>query len=123
MKVYCFGNEFVKLDSLAKELGSALKVKGVEFVMADSPEEIEGDNVVILDVAQGIKKVVVLDDVSKLKKVLPCSCHDLDLGFYLQLKKEIGSLGSVKIICVPMDYGLEKAKKEVLEVLKKIIPK
>ena len=123
MKIYCFGNEFVDFDALAKQLGSTLKIKGVEFVKADSPEEIKGDNVVILDVAKGIDKVVVLEDVSKLKSMTPCSCHDLDLGFYLQLKKELGELGSVKIICVPIDYSLEKAKTEVASVLKKLIPK
>ena len=123
MKVYCFGNEFLDFDAVAKELADEITLKGVEFIKADSPEELEGKEIFILDVAEGIDKVVILEDVSKLKEYQRCSCHDLDLGFYLQLKKELGELGKVKIICIPLGSNIKKVKKEVVSALKSLTPK
>lgn len=122
MKVYCFGNEFVKEDALAKEIASELAVSGIEFVACVGPEELplEEEKLVILDVAKGIDKTVVLsglDDLDKLKEKACMSCHDIDLAFFLKLLKKTGSLKSVKIIAIPQEGNKEEIKKDVIELL------
>ena len=32
MKIYCFGNEFIKEDSLAKKLADEIKIKGLSLL-------------------------------------------------------------------------------------------
>ncbi|MBU0461409.1 MAG: hypothetical protein KJ574_02360 [Nanoarchaeota archaeon] len=119
MRIYCFGNEFVKEDSLAKEIADRMKIKGIEFVRCIEPEELplEEEELVILDVAEGINNVVVLDDLEMLKTEKCVSCHDLDLSFHLKLLKETGSLKKVKIIAIPQKGD----KKKIVEELKKAL--
>lgn len=112
MKVYCFGNEFIKQDSLAKKLADEIKIKGVEFVKADSLEGIGGD-IVILDVVKGIKDVILLDDIEKIKEFHPISAHDFDIGTELKLRKAIGDIGKVIIIGIPMKGNIAEIKEKV----------
>ena len=72
MKIYCFGNEFIKQDSLAKKLADEIKIKDVELVKCDSLEGINGD-IVILDVVKGIKDVMIIDGMEKIKDFHPIS--------------------------------------------------
>ncbi|MBW3011051.1 hypothetical protein KY326_02440 [Candidatus Woesearchaeota archaeon] len=117
MKVYCFGNEFIKKDSLAKQIADELKVKGFEFVKCTSPDEleIESDTLVIMDVVKGTKNIVLITDVDQLKEHNPCSCHDLDLGYHLKLFQELGMLKKLYIIGLPMesDFSLDDRKKKI----------
>ncbi|PLW80110.1 hypothetical protein C0585_04310 [Candidatus Woesearchaeota archaeon] len=118
-KIFCFGNPYIKEDSLAIELADELKIKGFEFVKAYSPDflmDYSGD-LFILDVAKGISKVEVVEDTSFLSSNEMLSLHDFDLQFFLKLLDELGNLGKVKIFAIPLDYDKEKAKFE----LKKLI--
>jgi Ni,Fe-hydrogenase maturation factor len=117
MKVLCFGNEFVKEDSLAKELADELKIDGVEFIKCDSLEGVSGD-VVILDVVEGIQDVVLIG-LNKIKDFHPVSMHDFDLGTELKLRKEIGEIKDVKIIGIPMKGDKEQIKKNIKKILQK----
>jgi len=116
LKVYCFGNEYVKGDSLAKEIADELKIDGVEFIKCDSVDDLE-DNCVILDVANGINKLEILTEVDKLKSINSYTAHDLDLAFFLKLYQGMGKLGKVKIICLPLEIDKESAKKELRKLL------
>jgi len=120
MKIYCFGNEFIKQDSLAKKLADEIKIKGIEFVKADSLEGIDGD-IVILDVVKGIKDVTIIDDVEKIKEFHPISAHDFDIGTELKLRKAIGGIGKVIIIGVPMKGNKEEIKEKVKSYINKAI--
>ena len=63
----------------------------------------------ILDVAEGIKEVVVLgfDDIDKLENDKVFSMHDFDLAYNLKLLKKMELLDDIKIIAIPnkMDEG------------------
>ncbi|MFW6285721.1 MAG: hypothetical protein ACOC16_00960 [Nanoarchaeota archaeon] len=122
-KVFCFGNEYFDGDEIAKELSKKIKNSDFEFIIAQSPTEILNieKELIILDVAKGIKKVQLLTDTSKLEYFHSTSVHDLDLSFFLKLMQETGKINDVKIIALPFgnkDY--EYLKNEVEKILKKI---
>jgi len=113
MKIFCFGNNFVKEDSLAKQIADELKIKGIEFVKCESTSEfMRQEGKIILDVVQGLKapRIVTVDELAEPKT---CSLHDLDLGYELKLLKEIGELGEIKIIGIPMQGDKENIKEEI----------
>lgn len=120
MKIYCFGNEFVKEDSFAKTVSSELKVSGIETIKVNSVLEfIENPPTpfIILDVVEGIRepRVLSIDELS----AQPHNAHDLDLGFYLKLLKETGKLKEVKIIGIPQKGDKLKIRKEIQKIIYK----
>ena len=115
MIVYCFGNEFLEYDSLAKQIADEIKIEGIELLKCDSLEEIfesKGD-IVILDVVDKIDKVIEIDDVEKLDNEMVGSLHDFDLGFFLKLMKKMDQIKEVKIIGIPMKGDKVAIKKEI----------
>ncbi|MBW2999377.1 hypothetical protein KY339_01785 [Candidatus Woesearchaeota archaeon] len=121
-KILCFGNEFVKEDSLAKEIADELNIDNVEFVKCSSIDDLydhkNEEELFIMDVVKGIDKVIVINDIDKLKQFKACSCHDFDLAFYLKLLTEIGQLKKVNIIGIPAEGNKEEIKEELAEMLK-----
>ncbi|MCK4670455.1 MAG: hypothetical protein KAT43_04585 [Nanoarchaeota archaeon] len=126
MKVYCFGNEFVKEDSLAKQIAHEIQVKGFEFVKCIGPDEleIEAETLIIMDVIKDTKNVMLIDDVDQLKEHNTCSCHDFDLGYHLKLYKELGMLKKLYIIGLPMetDFSVDDMKRKIKEILLNLFP-
>ena len=122
-KIYCFGNEFIKNDEVAKLLATRIKkYKNFEFIIAESPNEIlnADSEIWILDVAKGISEVKFLQNPEKLELPKTLTCHDLDLGFYLKLLTETGKIKNINLIALP--YGekdLEKLEKEIFKILEK----
>ncbi|MBN1644587.1 hypothetical protein JW851_00925 [Candidatus Woesearchaeota archaeon] len=119
MKIYCFGNEYVPQDSIAKKIAESLFIPGIEFIKTDSLEGISGD-IVILDAVKGIRDVKIIEDIAQIKEFYPISAHDFDLGSELKLRKAVGEIGSVKIIGIPMEGDVEKIKAEVAKFINKI---
>ncbi|MFH1544926.1 MAG: hypothetical protein ABIE23_02440 [archaeon] len=127
-KVFVFGNPLLEKDSIALKAGKELEkeLKGMEFYFIHEPEEMdelserEWKELVILDAVEGIKEVRIIP-LEKLVKERKVTAHDLDLGFYLQLKKKLGELKEVKIIGIPMEMKKEKAVEETRKLLKKSI--
>ena len=119
MKIYCFGNEYIESDSMAKKIADELKISGVEFIKTDSVEGIKGD-IVILDVVKVIKEVKLITDLNKIKEFYPITCHDFDLGTQLKLRKTIGEINSVKIIGVPMHGDISEIKSQVVKFINEI---
>ena len=122
MKVYCFGNEFVKDDALAKEIVNDISLPNVQFIKTDRPEVIleEKDKIVILDVVKGIKELTIITDIDSLKDRNIVSLHDFDLGFFLKLMKTAGTIKDVHIIGLPISGDkqlLTEQVKEHLEVM------
>lgn len=113
--IFCFGNEIVKEDSLAKELADELSVEGYKFIKLSRPEQLleEKGHLYLLDVVKGISRVTLLsiDDLSERKIN---TLHDFDLHFFLQLMKSIGTLKEVTIIGLPMNGKKELIKEELL---------
>jgi hypothetical protein len=120
-KIYCFGNEFIENDEVAKALGQRIgSYKSFEFVIAESPNEILNatDEVWILDVVKGIKKTTLIENSRDLELAKSITCHDLDLGFYLKLLSETGKIKAIKVIGLPFgENNLEKLEESVLKIL------
>lgn len=120
-KIFVFGNSLIENDSLALKIAKRLKgkVKGIKFEAVESLDDVEQkENLYIMDVAFGIEKVQVIENLEKLETKQPVSGHDFDLAIELKLLKKIGRIGKVKIIAIPAKYDLNKAVEEVKEMLK-----
>lgn len=119
--VLCFGNEFLKKDSLAKKLADEIKLEGFEFIKTDNVDDVlnyaNSGELYILDVVENIKKTILIKNIDDLKGSKICSLHDFDLGFYLKLLKEIGKIKEMRIIGVPQEGDTEKIKKDVIGIL------
>ena len=105
MKIYCFGNEYIKNDKLAKELGDNLKIPNIEFIKCDKIEQIleEKGIIYIMDVVKGLKKPTIITNIDMLKNRSTISCHDFDLQFFLKLMKGLDKINEVIIIGLPMN--------------------
>jgi len=121
VKIFVFGNPLVEKDRLALEVMERLrgKVNGIEFEAVQDLAEQKGGDLYIMDVALGIEKVRLIDDLNFLEKARPFSGHDFDLGFELKLLEKLGRLGNVKVIAIPAGYPAEKAAKETKLFLEK----
>ncbi len=92
------------LSILAKHWGG--KTIEWEFVKPNEDLPFVGEEeVVILDVIEGINKVTVLTEKDLDKLVLPprSSAHEYDLGFQLCYLKKLGKIKRVRIIGLPIE--------------------
>ncbi|MFA5142157.1 MAG: hypothetical protein WC471_04270 [Candidatus Woesearchaeota archaeon] len=102
--VYCFGNEYISNDKLAKEIAGKLSVPDVEFVLCDGIEdifEVQG-TIYIMDVVKNLREVTILHGMEYFKVNPSVSCHDFDLGYFLKLFQKMGRIGDVVVIGLPM---------------------
>jgi len=123
MKILVFGNPLVEKDNLALKLIPKLKKEfpKIEFKHLDPNENLESEikdgKLVILDVVEGIDKIMIINDIDKLKVDKIYSMHDFDLGYNLKLLKKIGKLDSVEIIGLPMKMSEDEAFEGVKKML------
>lgn len=118
MKIYVFGNEDFTEDNKALKIASLLKksVKDIDFIYIKPNEDLpfpDKENVIIMDIVEGIKKIKLFDLDSANKIILSprVSTHDFDLGFQLRYLKKLGKLKKVKILGIP-----RKGKEDYLTV-------
>jgi len=125
MKVSVFGNLLVKKDSLPLKILPKLEKQfpDIEFVVEDPTESLHPtkDEWWILDCADGISEVMVLDDLSKLDFMSRVSVHDYDLAFDLKLLLKLKKLPKVKIIAVPLAMKEKEAFRKVVELIQEKI--
>jgi len=113
-KILCLGNEFLKEDSFAKEIGKELEKEGYEIInIQDSfqlMEELNNNNleVIILDVAEGLNEVKFLG-IEELSENKIISAHDFDAQFIIKLFKE----KNIRILGVPIAGDIDIIKKKV----------
>ena len=121
--VLCFGNPYLKGDSLASELAHELQVPGYQFIRCQFADDIfnykDLEEIYILDVVEGIDNVQLITDIDKIKRHKSLTMHDLDLGFFLKLMKAIGKLEKIKRIGLPTKTNLQTLKNQVEELLSK----
>ena len=126
MKVYVFGNEDVECDKRAFEVKNKLEKKycDISFVDVKPNENLPFDNhedVVIMDVVDGLKEVTLIqnDDLDKI--ILPprSSTHDFDLGFQIKYLKKLGKLGKATIIGLPMRGAIDYNR--IHSILRKLV--
>lgn len=114
--VYCFGNLLLKEDRLPLELMPQLQQEfpDIDFVAADSPDEIEEqEEINVIDTAEGVDRVTMITDLDSFCTNRTCSLHDFDLGMTLRLMQKRGKLKGAKILCIPMNYSKAKALTEL----------
>lgn len=120
-KILVFGNSLYSPDSLAFRVADILRQDSTsfEFIECDSAENLEkhGPDLLILDVAKGIDKVTVLDDLTVLESAPSYSMHDFDLALSLKLLKKLGKIRSVRIIALPMGMDAKHAAEEAKSFL------
>ncbi len=116
-KILTLGNEFIKEDSFAKEIGRELTKEGYNIInIIDSFQLIDKlnleDNFIILDVVDKINEVKLLtaDDLSYNSII---SSHDIDAQFILKLFND----KNIFIIGIPMHGNINIIKKRVKTLL------
>ena len=123
--IFVAGNPLVEKDSLALQAAEQLKgkIKGIEFKpieSLDALQEKEKQNLCIMDVAAGIKKVQLIESVDELQTKQPISSHDFDLAMQLKVLQKLGRIGKVKIIAIPREYDLGKAVREAGKLIREM---
>ncbi len=120
MKIYCFGNEFVEGDTLAKEIVEDITIEGVQFIKANAPEVLfeETGKIFIIDVVKGIDKLIIINDIDQLKAQTLYSLHDFDLAYFLKIMKTTGAITDVTIFGLPMQGKKEDLQQELITKIK-----
>ncbi len=124
MRILVFGNILEEKDNLALKLLPRLRKEfpKTEFKEFDPNEnleaEVENGKLFILDVVEGIDKVVIIKDIEQLKTDKIYSMHDFDLGFNLKLLNKIGKLKEIEIIGLPQEMNEEEAILEIKKIIK-----
>lgn len=120
MKILCLGNEFIKEDSLAKEIGRLLSKEGYETInVKDSFELVnylhDEEDFIVLDVVEGLEEVRLVK-VEDLKESKIITAHDFDAGFFLKLLGDKNKK-KIKIIGIPINGDCWEIFKEVRKLL------
>jgi Ni,Fe-hydrogenase maturation factor len=111
--VHVFGNEYVKGDAFSHEVARHLhEVRIVECRSPDDLLDAEGE-MIILDVVKGIHEPVLIKNIAQLKTRKLISLHDFDVGFFLNLMKELGMESEIKIIGIPESGDAKKIADKV----------
>lgn len=117
MKIFVFGNPLVEKDTLPLKLLPKLQSRfpKIDFVTADPTEflDYQGEEIWILDSAEGVEEVTVLHDISKLDLPKRFSVHDYDVALDLKLLEKLGRLEKVTIIAIPMGIKETEALKQL----------
>jgi hypothetical protein len=111
-KIYCLGSDFDHDGEALKFVGKTLE--GFKFVKYQGSYE---KYMLIMDVVKGVEKVQVLPLESFLAEQ-KITVHDLDYGMELMLRKEVGDIKVVKVICLP--YGVKVSEDELCSVLRSV---
>jgi len=120
MKLLLFGNPALPSDNLAIKVGKGLEKDGHTILHLENPLgllELDLNDYVILDVAYGIEKVILIDDVDKLVLGRLCSLHDFDMAYFLKLLRRLGKLKKVRILAIPQGMTVTKALPAVRSLL------
>lgn len=127
MRIYVFGNSFVKEDRGALILMPLLQnlFPQIQFVAVDPNENFPPENeknILILDTVQGISSVAFFDfsDLHNIEKT-PISPHDYDLLLHLLLLKKMGKIESVKIIGLPANLVIKNDLKKVTRTISNLL--
>jgi hypothetical protein len=120
LKILVFGNPALPSDNLALKVGETLKKDGYDVVHLEDPLgllKLNLSDAVILDVAEGVQDVTLLTDVDKLVLGRLYSLHDFDMAYFLKLMKQLGKLGTVRIVALPRMTDVPQATESVRALL------
>ena len=121
-KILVFGNVLLKNDSIPLRLVPKLRESfpKIEFKEFDPNDDLEkeGKTLNIIDSVEGIKKVVLINEIDSLQTQRVFSMHDFDLAHSLKLLKKTGYVDSVNIFGVPMEISEEEALIQIKALIK-----
>ncbi|MEM3369749.1 MAG: hypothetical protein QXE90_02760 [Candidatus Micrarchaeia archaeon] len=120
IKIYCFGNPLIENDKMPLEIIPYLQKKFpmIEFIPAESPDEIEEENEIsIIDTVDGVENVRLITEIDEICENRRCSMHDFDLGMTLKIMKKIGKIKKITIFAIPMKCKKRKAIKEIEKLI------
>jgi Ni,Fe-hydrogenase maturation factor len=110
-KILVLGNEFLKIDSLAKEVGRKLSFEHEIIEVKDTFQLMvylqRFDNPIILDVVKGLSEVRALKK-EDLKENSIFSAHDFDATYAIKLINK-----PVKIIGIPLTGDIKKIYEDI----------
>ncbi len=123
-RIYVFGNPLMQKDTVALNLAEEIKgeLKDFEFKVVESLDDVEGGDLLdlwIMDAAEGLREVKVIENLEELETNPVLSGHDFDLGLELKLWKKLGKLGKTKIIGLPSKANPQ----ELAEIVKNLLYK
>lgn len=118
--VSVFGNEVDSHDNTALLCLPELKEKlpDIHFLVQDPTESLEpaDDPWIILDTANGIDHVTMIDSLDDLEYVKGTSVHDFDVYMDLRLRAKLAPLPKLRIILVPQGDDPHHAAEHILEL-------
>lgn len=120
-KIFVFGNQKVKTDSVPLKILPKLKEQfpQIKFIVKDPTEVInhQEDEWWILDTVQGVNNVTIIDDPSVFANQSSLSVHDYDLTFEIKLLLKLGKLKKIKIVAIPHFMQKDQALVKVTKLL------
>lgn len=123
--VLILGNPIENLDKPAVKLIPLFK-KGfprIDFIHFDPTEELPpdyGDNLIIIDTIEGIKKVQMFNCLEQFALSARNSVHDYDLPLHLGISKKLGRIKKLTIIGIPAKGEKEKILENTKKILKSL---
>lgn len=123
MEIICLGNEMVDEDSLGPYLAGKLKNPGIRHVRTvDEFERAceENDSLIVIDTAEGIEEITVLEGPESLQNSPIATLHDYDIGFSIRLMQKLGTLPNIRIIAVPKGMDRKQASAEIPGLIESI---
>ena len=121
MTISVFGNPVYEDDALLVRMLPQLRKAFPQhkFIHQDPTENIiiPKDEWVILDVAQGIDKITVFNNLDQFESTRSVSVHDYDLFLELKLQEKLNKLPKLKIITVPIDINQDIILKKLAKLL------
>ncbi|MEM5828642.1 MAG: hypothetical protein QW480_00115 [Candidatus Aenigmatarchaeota archaeon] len=123
IQIFVLGNPLLKEDYLPLKLIPILQKKfpQINFLEFDPTEDLFVDDIILLDVVEGIDNVKIINDLSKIETRKIYSTHDFDAAFLLKLLKKLKLIKKATIIGIPKNAKEKDVLKELEEKIKKLL--
>lgn len=123
IKIYVLGNPLLKEDSISLKLVPKLEKRfpQINFLEFDPLEELHSEEVIFMDVVEGIKNVEIINDLKILETRKIYSTHDFDLAFLLKLLRKLNIIKKAIIIGIPKNIKERDALKQLENKIEKLL--
>lgn len=124
MIIFVFGNPDLDFDSLPLKILPRLRERfpAIQFNVVDPNEEWDmPQEVVVLDTAMGIEKVMVFDGLEKFAAAPRVTMHDFDALTQLRYLQKLGKIKRVTVIGMPPTLSKNEAYETVTETIKTLL--
>lgn len=125
INIFVLGNPLLKEDSISLKIIQKLEDKfpKVNFSEFDPTEDLNSEYLLFMDVVEGIDKVELIKDLSKLETRKIYSTHDFDLAFLLKILKKAKLIKEAIIIGIPKNAEEGESLKQVEKIIGRLLLK